>query len=139
MNPSLVVKGIKGFLAGEEVVMSVGDTLTVGRSRSAGLSMRRSRRLHARDDIEQVMASEAFLAVSRRHAHIHYLHPDCVEIKDFSRNGTFVDGRKVDCVALTDLKQRSHIIALGGAERLLIEMPAFKELGVDTELAPDDE
>ncbi len=46
MNPSLVVKGIKGFLAGEEVVMSVGDTLTVGRSRSAGLSMRRSRPPH---------------------------------------------------------------------------------------------
>jgi len=138
MNPSLIVKGIKGFLAGEEVVMKVGDTLTVGRSRSAGLSMRKSRRLQERDDVAHVMGSEAFLAVSRRHTRIHYLHPDCIEIKDLSRNGTFVDGRKVDCVALTDLKQRSHIVALGGAERLLLEMPAFRELGVDTEVAPEE-
>ncbi len=138
MNPSLVVRGIKGFLRGEEVVMKVGDTLIVGRSRSADLSLRKARRLLERDDISEVMGTEAFLSVSRRHVRIHYMHPGLIEIKDLSRNGTFVDGRKVDCVALTDLKARQHIVALGSVERLLLEMPAYKQLGVETELTDDD-
>lgn len=138
MNPSLVVRGIKGFLRGEEVVMKVGDTLIVGRSRSADLSLRKARRLLRRDDISEVMGTEAFLSVSRRHVRIHYMHPGLIEIKDLSRNGTFVDGRKVDCVALTDLKARQHIVALGSVERLLLEMPAYKQLGVETELTDDD-
>jgi pSer/pThr/pTyr-binding forkhead associated (FHA) protein len=139
MKPSLVVRGIKGFLRGEEVVMKVGDTLTVGRSRGADLSLRKARRLLQRDDIGEVMGTEAFLSVSRRHVRIHYMHPGLIEIKDLSRNGTFVDGRKVDCVALTDLKARQHIVALGSVERLLLEMPAYKQLGVETDVAPDDD
>lgn len=139
MKPSLVVKGIKGYLQGEEVVMKVGDTLTVGRSRSADLSVRKARRLLARDDIGEVIATDGFLSVSRRHVRIHYMHPGLIEIKNLSRNGTFVDGRKVDCVALTDLKARNHVVSLGAVERLQLEMPAYKQLGVDTEVTPEDE
>ena len=137
MNTSLVVKGMKGFLAGEEVVMKVGDRLVVGRSRSADLSVRRARRFVEREDIEFVMKSEAYLSVSRRHVQIHYMHPELIELRDLSSNGTFVDGKKIDCIGLTDLKQRSHIVALGFSERLLLEMPAYQQLGVDTEVTPE--
>ena len=138
-SPKVVVKGMKGFLASEQEIMEVGDVIVVGRSRSADLSVRRSARLLKRDDIDELMRSEAFLSVSRRHVQIHYLHPDLVEVKDLSRNGTFVDGKRIDCIGLTDLKQRSHVLALGAAERLLLEMPAYKELGIDTEVRPDDD
>ncbi len=119
--------------------MKVGDTLTVGRSRGADLSVRNARRLLERDDIGEVMGTDAFLSVSRKHVRIHYMHPGLIEIKDLSRNGTFVDGRKVDCVALTDLKARQHIVALGSVERLLLEMPAYKQLGVETDVTPEDD
>ena len=136
-GPPLVVRGVKGFFAGERRELAVGDRLVVGRSRSADLSLRAARRLVQRGDQDQVMQTEAFLSVSRRHVRIHYLHPGLVEVKDLSTNGTFLDGRKIDCVGLTDLKERGHIVALGSLERLLLEIPAYEELGVETEVAPD--
>ena len=138
-GPPLVIRGVKGFFRGEERQLEVGDELTIGRSRDADLSLRQSKRFRARRDRVAVMGTEAFLSVSRKHVRIQYLHPGLIEVKDLSANGTFVDGRKVDCVALTDFKERSHTIALGSAERLLLEIPAYRELGVDTEVTPDDD
>jgi hypothetical protein len=136
-GPILLVKGVKGFLEGEEREIGVGDALVVGRSRNADFSVRRAKKLVERSDAADVMETEAFLSVSRKHVRIHYMHPDLIEIKDLSSNGTFLDGRKVDCVAVTDLKQRSHILALGAVERLSIEFPEYKELGVETEVTPE--
>ncbi|MHC4957511.1 MAG: FHA domain-containing protein [Planctomycetota bacterium] len=137
-DPVLVVRGLKGFLAGEERELHVGDVLVIGRSRSADLSLRAARRFLMRTDQEQVMESEAFKSVSRKHTRIQYLHPGLVEVKDLSSNGTFVDGRKVDVVALTDFRDGGHVVTLGASERVLLEIPAYKELGVDTEVRPDD-
>lgn len=137
--PTLVVKGVRGFFRGEQRELQVGDELTIGRSRHADLSLRRAKRFQARDDRVQVMGSEAFLSVSRKHVRIQYLHPGLIEVKDLSANGTFVDGRKVDCIALTDFKERGHVIALGSTERLVLDIPAYRELGVDTEVRQDDE
>ena len=39
-----------------------------------------------------------------------------------SSNGTFLDGRRIDCVALTDLDSERHILSLGAQERLFLEM-----------------
>lgn len=137
-DPVLVVRGLKGFLAGEERQLYPGESLVIGRSRSADLSLRAARRFVMREDREQVMESEAFLSVSRMHARIEYLHPGLVEVKDLSSNGTFVDGRRIDCVALTDFADGGHVVTLGASERVLLEIPAYKELGVDTEVRPDD-
>lgn len=136
-GPTLLVKGVKGFLAGEEREVAVGEVLVVGRSRSADFSVRKARKLVERADAVEVMGTEAFLSVSRKHVRIHYMHPDLIEIQDLSSNGTYLDGRKVDCVAVTDLKQRSHILALGAVERLVIEFPEYRELGVETEVTPE--
>lgn len=122
LRPRLRVRGLKGFLAGEERVLDVGDELVVGRSRHADLSVRCAARFRAREDRGEILFSEPFLSVSRRHARIRFLHRDLVEVQDLSRNGTFLDGRRVDCVALTDLRERSHVLSLGAAERLLLEM-----------------
>ena len=45
-----------------------------------------------------------------------------MEIKDLSRNGTFLDGRRIECVAVTDLRERAHVLELGSQERLFLEM-----------------
>ncbi len=121
-SPRLVVRGIKGFLQGEERILSVGEVLVVGRSRSADLSTRAANRLVRRNDRLDVMQSDPFKSISRRHALIRYLHPGLVEIKDLSRNGTFLDGRRIECVAVTDLRERAHVLELGSQERLFLEM-----------------
>lgn len=136
-GPSLVVRGTHGFLAGEERILRVGDALVVGRSRDADLSVRKSKRFTARPDGAEILLSKRWLSVSRKHVRIHYLHADLIEIRDLSSNGTLLDGHKVDCVALTDLKERSHVVGLGSSERLLLEMPGYRELGIETEVAPD--
>ena len=71
-------------------------------------------------DVEIVVLSDE--SVSRRHARIHFLHPGLVEIRDLSSNGTFLDGRRIDCVAVTDLDKRAHVLSLGAQERLFIEL-----------------
>jgi pSer/pThr/pTyr-binding forkhead associated (FHA) protein len=118
------VRGTRGFLSGAVHVLQVGESMTIGRSRSADLSMRRAERLYERDDWGIVMNSEPFLSVSRHHVRIHFLHRDLVEIKDMSSNGTMLDGRRIDCVAVTDLDERPHTLRLGTREMFSIEIVA---------------
>ena len=121
-GPRLLVQGLRGFLRGEERTLHVGDVLTIGRSRGADLSTRKSDILNSRDDWRKVISSEAFLTVSRRHVQIQFLHPHVVEIRDNSSNGTFLDGKRIDCVALTDLHKHSHILAVGAQERFKLRV-----------------
>jgi len=121
-GPQLVIRGIKGFLEGEERELAVGEAIVVGRSRSADLSTRKSKRFADRGDAAKIIQSHSFLSVSRKHVRIHFLHPGLVEVKDLSHNGTFVDGHRADCVGLTDLKERSHTVQLGSVERLVLEL-----------------
>jgi len=120
--PCLVVRGTKGFLSGAVHVLQVGESMTIGRSRSADLSMRNAERLYARDDWRILMNSEPFLSVSRHHVRIHFLHRDLVEIKDMSSNGTILDGRRIDCVAVTDLDEQPHTLRVGAREMFLLEI-----------------
>jgi len=121
-RPRLIVRGAKGFLDGEERVLDVGEILIVGRSRGVDLSTRASNRLARRADRLDVIRSDAFKSVSRKHAVIRFLHPGLVEVKDLSANGTFLDGRRIDCVAITDLDQRSHVLDLGSQERIVLQI-----------------
>ena len=121
-KPCLVIKGLRGFLRGAERILRVGETLVIGRSRGADLSTRKSRILCAREDWRDVISSEPFLTVSRRHVQIHFLHPNVVEVKDVSANGTYLDGQRIDCVALTDLHRQTHILAVGAQERFRLQV-----------------
>jgi len=118
----VVVRGIKGFLEGQQLVLEVGDSVVIGRSRRADLSTRASPHFLGRRDRLAVLRSNPFRSVSREHVQIHFLHPGLVEIRDLSQNGTFLDGRRIDCVALTDLHERRRILSLGSQERLFLEM-----------------
>ncbi len=118
----VVVCGIKGFLEGEERILEIGDVLVIGRSRRVGLSTRVSARLRERDDRAEVVRSNPFCSVSRQHVRIHFRDEDLVEITDLSANGTFLDGDRIDTVAVTDLHERRRILSLGSQERLFLEM-----------------
>ncbi len=120
-RPQILLKGTNGFLRGEEVVLDVGQSVVIGRSRSAEISLKRAKRFVARKDRAQLAKTERFLSVSRRHVRIHFLHPDLVEVEDLSKNGTLVDGRRIDRIGLTDLRERAHQIRLGSMEEITVQ------------------
>lgn len=121
-RPRLLVRGIAGFLEGEERWLAVGESLVVGRSRAADLSTRRARKLVEHEDAAAIVRSNAFNAVSRKHVRIHFLNPGLVEIRDLSTNGTFLDGERVELVALEDLAEETRVLALGRRERLHLQV-----------------
>jgi len=126
----LVVKGLRGFLGGEEQRVNVGETLILGRSRRAGLSTRRARKLKARPDWEKVIVTAAFLTVSRRHTRIEHVRPGVVEITDLSSNGTYLDGKLIARETLMDLKEKTHILGVGAQERFELSLvPSAEEAG----------
>lgn len=126
----LVVKGLRGFLGGEEQRVKVGETLILGRSRRADLSTRRARKLKARPDWEKVIGTAAFLTVSRRHTRIEHVKPGVVEITDLSSNGTYLDGKLIARETVTDLKEKTHILSVGAQERFELSLaPSDKEAG----------
>jgi len=117
------LRGVKGFLEGEERLLKRGDEIVVGRSRSADLSLRMSTKFLERMDRNDLSRSEAWRTVSRKHARIAFYRPDHIVIEDLSANGTFVDGARVEGrLRLSDLADRPRLIALGAVERLRIEM-----------------
>jgi len=119
----LRVRGVRGFLQDEELLLKRGDEVVIGRSRSCDLSLRRSTRYLERSDRADVSKSEAWRTVSRLHARIAYHRPDHIVIEDLSSNGTFLDGHRVKGkVSIGDLESGSHLIALGVVERLKIEL-----------------
>lgn len=119
----LRVRGVRGFLQGEELLLKRGDEVVVGRSRSCDLSLRRSTRYLERTDRSNVSASEAWRTVSRQHVRIAYHRPDHIVVEDLSANGSFLDGERIEGKAnLEDLEQTPHILALGVVERLKLEL-----------------
>lgn len=119
----LRVRGIRGFLQDEELLLKRGDEVVVGRSRQCDLSVRRSTRYLERADRRNVSSSEAWRTVSRFHARIAYHRPDHIVIEDLSVNGSFLDGEKIDGKAnIADLDAAPHVLALGSVERLKLEL-----------------
>jgi len=123
----VVVRGLRGFLRGEERRIAVGESLVIGRSRSVDFSTRRATRLKARPDAVKVIGTPAFLTVSRRHALLHHVEPGVVEITDLSSNGTYVDGRKVERQRLDDLATKHHILAVGAQERFELSLESARK------------
>ena len=117
------LRGVKGFLEGEERLLKRGDEIVVGRSRSADLSLRMATKYLERMDRGDLSRSEAWRTVSRQHARIAFYRDDLIVIEDLSANGTFVDGERVDGkLSVDDLADNPRVISLGAVERLRIEI-----------------
>jgi pSer/pThr/pTyr-binding forkhead associated (FHA) protein len=121
----LLLRGLEGLGEGQQVKLSLGETIVIGRSRHCDWSLRRSPAYlkSADGDRKQIEEDLAFKACSRRHAQIAYVSADMVEIQNLSTNGTLVDGHKVDRIVLTDCRTTAHRLRLGVR-------------GVELELAP---
>ena len=111
----LSVRGLGQLAEGQNVKVSLGETIIVGRSRYCDWSLRLAPRYlkSAPDGRDDIKSDLAFNSVSRRHARITYLSQDMVEIENLSVNGTLVDGKLVDKIVLRDLSRRTHEIQLG--------------------------
>lgn len=119
----LRIRGVRGFLQGEELLLQRGGEVVIGRSRGCDLSLRRSTRYLEREDRGSVSKSEAWRTVSREHVRIAYHRPDHIVIEDLSANGSFLDGERIDGkVNIEDLGNGSRILALGVVERLKLEL-----------------
>lgn len=103
--PRLEIRGHGGLLAGVTRVLEPGQTVVIGRSRSCDVSLRNTQEFGRREDAARLLASPQFNRVSRIHCEIEYRASGEVEIRDLSRNGTFVDGVRIG---------RSHVVALRG-------------------------
>jgi pSer/pThr/pTyr-binding forkhead associated (FHA) protein len=117
----LLLRGVEGIGAGETVKVSLGESVEVGRSRHCQWSLKRTARWLKDEAGErrEIEDSVAFRAVSRRHCRVSYLAPDLAEVENLSRNGTFVDGHRVDKVVLSDCRRATHRIRLGTAGDLI--------------------
>jgi len=112
----LLIRGVRGYLENERHRLSYGQVATVGRSRRCPISLAKGRRF-GREGRDRACRNTDFLRVSRRHLEIAYPHPDMIEIRNLSRNGTEVNGHVVDRVLLTDLGDQTTV-RFGGEEVL---------------------
>ena len=116
----LYLVGKKGFCEGEEFLIEYGATVTLGRSRECDISLRNCPNWKQLPKEERDQHKD-FLSVSRTHCRIAYQDDKWIEIQDTSVNGTFVDGKKIARLVLSDIKQNSHEIKLGPSEILDLE------------------
>jgi pSer/pThr/pTyr-binding forkhead associated (FHA) protein len=122
----LLIAGVEGLLLNEELTIALGQSVIIGRSRRCHLSMRRSRAFRLSDEKEQrrILFDKAFLKVSRRHIRISWLAPDEVEIWDLSKNGTWVNGNRIDRIVMRNLDRPVRVRLADSEELVLARAPA---------------
>ena len=109
------VRGLGDLAQGQQVKISLGESIVVGRSRHCEWSLRRAPTYlksdaGARNEIRHDLR---YNSVSRKHARISYVAPDMVEIENLSGNGTLVDGKLVHKIVLTDCRSVTHRLQMG--------------------------
>jgi hypothetical protein len=113
--PTLLLKAKDAGVEGETLRVTLGESITCGRSRRCHWSLKRT--VPYLEDHngarERLQGTLAFRSVSRRHCRISFLGPDLVEVENLSSNGTLVDGRAVDRLMLTDCRTKAHVVQLG--------------------------
>ena len=116
----LQLTGLDGFLRNDTLVIRLGEVIVVGRSRTCDFSTRRSKRFLTAPAEEQrrILYDRKFNKVSRQHTRISFLARGQVEIRDISRNGTWVDGTRVDRLLLKGLDGLGVELRLADAERM---------------------
>jgi pSer/pThr/pTyr-binding forkhead associated (FHA) protein len=111
-----VLIGVEGFVQGEEYPLDYGQTLIIGRSRSCDISLRRCPKWLEQNPANRDETKD-FKTVSRKHVRVSFYNANSIEIEDLSSNGTFVDGKRVDRILISDIKERGHELLLGTRER----------------------
>lgn len=117
--PTLV--GIAGHFKGETFPLQYGKTLSVGRSRKADFSLKRTEAYRAQSE-EEREKDEAAQTVSSKHFQITMFNLRSIEIKNLSPNGTQVDGKPIESLVIEDVNTQSHKIKFGSGEAFSLEM-----------------
>ena len=120
----LLLRGVQGYLRDQAFRLRHGESVVVGRSRKCAVSLQRSDAFAGAAE-----AGPSFRKTSRRHFRLSFPHPDLVEIENLSLNGTFVDGRKIDKLIISDLSKRAFEIAFGDGEKLVLTLEAGDDGG----------
>lgn len=115
----LLLRGKEGIVEGESFCIYFGQSVVVGRSSSCHFSLKRCKKFIDSKG-KDVLNDSNFRKISRRHFRISYCHPSMVEIEDLSQNGTFVDGKRIDKIVITDLKEKHYEISFGEKEVILL-------------------
>ena len=95
------VRGLEGIFEGRERKVRLGETIFVGRSRECELHPRAAGN-----------GRESAKRMSRRHLRVSFCNPEHVEIEDLSRNGTFLNGKRIDRVVLRNLEKEPAVLDL---------------------------
>jgi len=115
-----VLVGTRGMVEGESFALEYGKSIIIGRSRSCDLSVRNCRRWIEAEEAG-TEPKDGAKTVSRRHLKITFHDANSIELEDLSSNGTFVDGKRIDRLVVTDVKETAHEITLGGGDVFRLE------------------
>ncbi|KAF0246641.1 MAG: hypothetical protein FD180_460 [Planctomycetota bacterium] len=121
--PRIMLKGLSGIVKDESFPIEAGQDVVLGRSRSCEISLK-SCRAYSLMEPEQRDKDEGLLTVSRKHVRIRFIKTDGIEIEDLSSNGTFLDGKKVEKMTITDLPGKPCELRLGRRETFRMEFVA---------------
>ena len=121
--PRIMLKGVSGIVKDESFPIEPGQDVVLGRSRSCEISLK-SCRAYSLMEPEQRDKDEGLLTVSRKHVRIRFVKTDGIEIEDLSSNGTFLDGKKVEKMTITDLPTKAVELRLGRRETFKMEFVA---------------
>jgi pSer/pThr/pTyr-binding forkhead associated (FHA) protein len=116
----LVLVGLAGVVEGEMFPLEYGKSVVVGRSRHCDISLRNCRRWNELEKAGK-LPEETSKTVSRKHIKISFYNTNSIELEDLSSNGTFVDGKRIDRLIISDIKDTPHEIQLGGGELFRLE------------------
>jgi len=117
--PTLI--GVGGHFKGEQYTLRYGRTITIGRSRDADFSLKRTEAYRTLTP-EEHDQDEAAQTVSAKHLQVTMYNLRSIEIKNLSPNGTQVDGRPVESLVINDIATTAHVINFGVQEVLRLEM-----------------
>jgi hypothetical protein len=119
--PLLILRGLDGGFRGMEKRLRLGESLVMGRSRQCGFapSIERS-------GISCEVEVQRLRRMSREHTRISFCNLRHVEIEDLSRNGTLVNGQRVQRLVLDDLQEKPATLELAGF-RILVQLLVVAE------------
>lgn len=121
-----ILVGVAGHFTGEVFPLKYGKTLTIGRSRTADFSVKRTEKYRSQS-AEEREQDESAQTISAKHFQVTMYNLRSIEIKNLSPNGTLVDGKPVDQAVLNDVPTNAHEIRFGLDETLRLEMQAREE------------
>lgn len=127
MNRVPTLIGIGGPFKGEIYQLDHFKPCVVGRSRKVDISVKRTKHYKAQTEVERD-ADEASKTISARHFQITYFNLQSIEIKNFSANGTLLDGKRIESSELIkDISTRPHEIRFGREGRFKLALCAREE------------